>query len=282
MLRRILICLLIATSFFSSAFAIETPSTLRIGTTPVFLDDHRAFLEEWRRYLEQRLERPIVFVQRGSYREIADMVVNGKLDFAWVCGYPYVRYQLNMSLVAVPIFKGKPLYRSYVIVPRTDTTTKSLLDLKGKIYAFSDPLSNSGWLAPQAELKRAGLDSGTFFRKTFYTWAHRKVVEAVADGLAQGGSVDGYVWETLNMLHPDLTARTRVVQKSAEYGFPPIVARQNISPQTLDAMRTILIRMNQDAAGQDLLKRLNLDGFEAGSNALYEGIERNMRLVGTN
>lgn len=280
MLLRTLFYFLLAVSTIPSTLANETLPTLRIGTTPVFLDDHRAFLEAWRGYLEQRLKRSVIFVQRGSYREIADMVVNGKLDFAWVCGYPYVRYRTGMRLVAVPVFKGKPLYQSYVIVPRTDTTTKSLLDLKGKIYAFSDPLSNSGWLAPQAELRQAGIDSGVFFRKTFFTWAHRKVVEAVADGLAQGGSVDGYVWETLNVLRPDLTARTRVVQKSAEYGFPPIVARHNISPQALDAMRTVLIRMNRDAAGQDLLKRLNLDGFEAGSDALYEDIARNMRLVG--
>lgn len=278
MLLRALFCLLLAISSVSSTLANEPP--LRIGTTPVFLDDHRAFLEVWRGYLEKRLNRPVVFVQRGSYGEIADMVVNGKLDFAWVCGYPYVRYKAGMRLVAVPVFNGKPFYQSYVIVPRTDTTTKNLLELKAKIYAFSDPLSNSGWLAPQAELKRAGVDSTTFFRKTFFTWAHRKVVEAVADGLAQGGSVDGYVWETLNILHPDLTARTRVIQKSAEYGFPPIVARQGISRQALDAMRTVLLHMHQDAAGQDLLKRLNLDGFEAGSDALYDGITRNMRLVG--
>lgn len=280
MLLRALFCFLLAIATIPSTLANETLPALRIGTTPVFLDDHRAFLEAWRGYLEKRLQRSVVFVQRGSYREISDMVVNGKLDFAWVCGYPYVRYKAGMRLVAVPVFKGKPLYQSYVIVPRADTTTKSLLALEGKIYAFSDPLSNSGWLAPQAELKQAGVDPTTFFRKTFFTWAHRKVVEAVADGLAQGGSVDGYVWETLNVLHPQLTARTRVVQKSAEYGFPPIVARQSISPQALDAMRTVLIRMNRDAAGQDLLKRLNLDGFEAGSDALYEDIARNMRLVG--
>ena len=91
MLLRTLFCFLLVTSIIPSAFGVETPQTVRIGTTPVFLDDHRAFLEEWRSYLEQRLERPVVFVQRGSYREISDMVVNGKLDFAWVCGYPYVR-----------------------------------------------------------------------------------------------------------------------------------------------------------------------------------------------
>ena len=250
-----------------------------IGTTPVFLDDQTAFLNDWKRYLEHRLQRPVAFVQRATYREIAELLLNGKLDFAWVCGYPYVRYQANLRLVAVPLFHGKPLYQSYVIVPAGDTHTKRLQDLRGKVYAFSDPLSNSGWLVPQAELRREGLEPSTFFRKTFYTWAHRKVVEAVAVGLTQGGSVDGYVWETLNLLHPELTAKTRIVEKSAEYGFPPIVARRTIPPADFEAMQTLLLAMNRDAIGQDLLRRLNLDGFEAGSKQLFEGIERNMRIV---
>ena len=43
---------------------------LRIGLTPVFLDDQVAFLNEWREYLATRLGRPVAFVQRGSYREV--------------------------------------------------------------------------------------------------------------------------------------------------------------------------------------------------------------------
>ena len=257
----------------------ERADAILIGTTPVFLDDQTAFLNDWKRYLEHRLKRPVVFVQRATYREIADLLLNEKLDFAWVCGYPYVRYQANLRLVAVPLFHGKPLYQSYVIVPATDTQTKRLQDLRGKVYAFSDPLSNSGWLVPQAELRSVGIEPATFFRKTFYTWAHRKVVEAVAVGLAQGGSVDGYVWETLNLLHPELTAKTRIVQKSAEYGFPPIVARQTIPSADFEAMQSLLLTMNGDAAGQGLLRRLNLDGFEAGNKQLFEGIARNMRIV---
>ena len=252
---------------------------LLIGTTPVFLDDQTAFLNDWKRYLEARLQRPVQFVQRASYREIAELLLNDKLDFAWVCGYPYVRYQPSMRLVAVPIFEGKPLYRSYVIVPARDTHTKSLMDLRNKVYAYSDPLSNSGWLVPQAELRGAGIEPSTFFRRTFYTWAHRKVVEAVGAGLAQGGSVDGYVWETLRRLHPELTAKTRIVEKSPEYGFPPIVARRDIAGSELRQMQSLLIAMHRDAAGRELLQRLNLTGFEAGSPQLFDSIARNMQLL---
>ena len=74
---------------------------------------------------------------------------------------------------------------------------------------------------PNSQLFRLGKDAATFFRKSFFTWGHRRVVDAVAVGLAQGGSVDGYVWDTLKIHHPEVTEQTRVAHRSAKYGFPP-------------------------------------------------------------
>jgi phosphonate transport system substrate-binding protein len=201
-------------------------SPLLFGTTPVILDEQAEFLERWRIYLETQLRRPVRFVKRGSYREILVMLSGGKLDCAWLCGYPYVRMKDQLELVAVPLYSGRPLYRSYLIVPTLDHATRSILDLRGKVFAFSDPDSNSGWLVPQVELKRAGVDASRFFKKSIYTWGHRKVIEAVAAGLTQGGAVDGYIWDSLSRLHPELTVATRVAWRSPEYGFPPIVARR--------------------------------------------------------
>jgi phosphonate transport system substrate-binding protein len=218
------------------------------------------------------LGRPVQFYKRGTYREISEMVRQGKLDFAWTCGLPYVRNRDFMSLLAVPVYNGRPLYQSYLIVPVTDTTTQSLYDLRGKVFAFSDPDSNSGFLYPTYTLARRGESAGTFFRKTFFTWAHRKVVEAVASGLAQGGAVDGYVWDTLRLYQPDLISRTRVVEKSPEFGHTPVVARTSVSRADSRAMQRVLVEMASDAEGRDLLKRLNLDGFTAGNERLFDGI----------
>lgn len=252
---------------------------LLIGTTPVFLDDEVSFLREWQAYLVQQLHRSVTFVHRGTYREISELVLTEKIDAAWVCGFPYMRYRDRMRLLAVPTYQGKPLYRSYVIVPSTDTRTASILDLRGKIYAFSDPDSNSGWLVPQAELERGGNDRATFFRKSFFTYAHRRVVDAVAAGVAQGGSVDGYVWDTLQVLHPELTQRTRVANKSPEFGFPPFVTRANLPEAEFRQLQDVLVRMQSEQAGLVLLHKLNLDGFQPGSEQLFAGIAANMQLL---
>lgn len=252
---------------------------LSIGTTPVFLDDDVAFLRDWQAYLQRELGRPVAFVQRRSYREVSELLLAEKLDTAWICGFPYVRYRDRMRLLAVPTYEGEPLYRSYVIVPSSDQTTQSIADLGGKIYAFSDPDSNSGWLVPNSQLFRLGKDAATFFRKSFFTWGHRRVVDAVAVGLAQGGSVDGYVWDTLKIHHPEITDQTRVAHRSVKYGFPPFVTRSHLPADDFKQLQEVLVAMRTAAAGQGLLHKLNLEGFQVAPESVFAGIAENMRML---
>ena len=184
-----------------------------------------------------------------------------------------------MKLAAVPLFRGKPLYQSYLIVPVKDRTARSLADLRGTVFAYSDPDSNSGYLYPQYLLLQGGEKPASFFRRSFFTWGHRKVVESVAAGLAQAGAVDGYVWETLSLTHPDLTSQTRVIQRSPVFGFPPVVARADLPEAGIEALRGVLLAMPADAAGMALLRRLNLDGFAAADPGLFDGIAGMMRVV---
>jgi phosphonate transport system substrate-binding protein len=256
-----------------------TGQPLSIGTTPVFLDDDVAFLRDWQTYLQRELGRPVVFVQRRSYREVSELLLAEKLDAAWICGFPYVRYRDRMRLLAVPTYEGEPLYRSYVIVPSSDQQTNSIADLGAKIYAFSDPDSNSGWLVPNSQLFKLGKDPVSFFRKSFYTWGHRRVVDAVAVGLAQGGSVDGYVWDTLNIHHPELTQQTRVAHRSVKYGFPPFVTRAQLPAADFKQLQDVLVAMKGNQAGKGLLAKLNLDGFQVASESVFAGIGENMRLL---
>lgn len=253
---------------------------VRIGMTPVFLDDQVSFLSAWRDYLAEAVGRPIEFVQRGSYREIVELLRQDKLHFAWLCGYPYVRERQWMRLLAVPLYQGQPLYRSYLIVPASDSLTTTIADLRDRVFAFSDPDSNSGYLYPYYSLSRAHTSPARFFRRTFYTYAHKKVVEAVALEVAHGGAVDGYVWDTLAHIHPELTSRTRIADRSPPFGFPPFVAGPAAAVALHRRMQEILLAMHEDEAGVPFLRKLNLDRFTVGTPGLYADIEAMLRAVG--
>ena len=250
---------------------------VRIGLTPVFLDDQVSLLRRWRGYLEAHLERPVRFVQRTTYAEISDLLTRGGVDAAWICGAPYLRQRAVVDLLAVPVFRGEPRYRSYLIVPADDTRTGGWADLRGKVFAYSDPDSNSGALYPKTAMRRRGLDPDRLFRASFFAWGHRNVVEAVASGLAGAGAVDGYVWETLQRFEPGLTAQTRVVARSPEFGFPPLVIRDGVPASTRDGLRRVLTGMDGDDRGRALLEGLNLDAFTTAPAGLYEGIDAMLR-----
>ncbi|MBA3595944.1 MAG: PhnD/SsuA/transferrin family substrate-binding protein [Methylibium sp.] len=251
---------------------VGASSVLRFGTTPVFLDDQTGFLARWAGYLSTVAGMRVEFVSRRSYRDIMGLLRSQELEAAWICGYPWVMNKAQLRGLSVPLYRGEPLYQSYLIVPATDADTASVLDLRGKVFAYSDPDSNSGYLVPRTTLMKAGVDPDRHFARSFYTWGHRNVVSAVAAGLAQAGAVDGYVWDTLQRVAPALVAKTRVAWRSEFYGFPPLAVRASLDPEIERRLQGALLGMADDPNGKGLLSELNLSGFGRFEPALFESI----------
>lgn len=133
------------------------PDVLRVGITAVLVEKHLELNRQFVAYVGEKLGSPAILVQRRTYKQISDLFERGELDVSFICGLPYVidheRFGLEL-LVAPEVYEG-PIYFSYVIVP-ADSPVQSFEELRGRRYAFSDPLSNSGWLVPVHDLARMG------------------------------------------------------------------------------------------------------------------------------
>lgn len=255
-----------------NALADGAPGQLRIGLTAVILADQAAFLARWSAYLGQALGRPVRFVARESYQSILELLFAEQLDAAWICGYPFVLNEARLRLVAVPLYQGAPFYQSYLIGSRRKASAlHGWVDLKGRVFAYSDPLSNSGWLVAQQQLAIAGL-AATDLKRAFFAHGHRNVAEAVGAGLADAGSIDGYVWETMRAQAIPVVAQTEVLWKSELHGFPPLVTLANGRAQGMAPLQRALLGMSADPRGRDLLAALNLGGFTVGDSKLYDSI----------
>lgn len=273
--------LLKATLAISILGHVEASATglLKFGLTPVFLNNDIELLARFRSYLSRQTGREVQLVQRRTYEEITTLLLSGQLTAAWICGYPLVQYREELSLVAVPLWEKQPLYSAYLIVPK-GRTAAGIDDLRGDLHAFSDPNSNSGYLVTAALLAEKELRPESFFRDVIFTYGHRNVVRAVASGLAQSGSVDGYVWEVMASLQPDLTGRTAVIRKSELLGFPPVASlASQAAASDVQLIRKALLAMSEDAEGREVLSLLRLDGFAEEPNTLYDSIAEKMRLV---
>jgi phosphonate transport system substrate-binding protein len=127
-------------------------------------------------------------------------------------------------------------------------------------------------------MARAGIDHRKL-RRTFFTYGHRNVADAVAAGLADAGAIDGYVWETMKTQGIEAVDQTRITWKSEPFGFPPIVTLKNTNHPATPALRRALSNMRLNAKGQELLKALNLSGFTTGEPSLFESIRKLSRSI---
>lgn len=254
----------------------QSDAPFRFALTPVFLDNDAAVISALRTALSEAMGREIELVQRRTYQEITGALLDGSVDAAWTCGYPYLQHRDQLSLLGVPVWRGAPLYQSYLIVAADDAAT-GLADLQGGAHAFSDPDSNSGYLVTASDLARIGATQEEFFSRSIFTYGHRNVVRAVAGGLTRSGSVDGYVWEVLNSVEPGLTARTRVISRSEDLGFPPFVARSDRLEETdVRSCRTALQGLDKADEGQEVLRLLFLDAVVPADPTLFDRIAARM------
>lgn len=275
--RRGFLCLTGAA--IASPALVRAAEPIRLGLTPVFLDNDAEVIARLREAIGAGTGRAIDLVQRRTYQEVTGLLLEGGVEAAWLCGYPFLQHEAALSLLGVPVWRGAPLYRSYLIVG-SDDTAKGLSDLEGGTHAFSDPDSNSGWLVTASDLARMGQRPETFFQRTLFAYGHRNVVRAVAGGLTRSGSVDGYVWEALAKVEPDLTQRTKVIAQSEELGFPPFVARrERMEDEDILALRSTLLALATTTSGNDALELLQLDGIVPGDLALFDGIRQRMQDV---
>lgn len=262
-----------------AAAGLAAGATIRFGLTPVFLTSDLELLDRLEVYLRRATGAPVALITRRTYQEITALLVAGELDAAWICGFPFVAHREALQLVAVPLWRGRPLYQSYLIVD-SDRAATNLADLRGDIHAFSDPDSNSGFLQTRAALAEAGERPDTFFSRTLFTYGHRNVIRAVSSGLAASGSVDGYVYEVVAELEPGLTEGTRVLSASDWLGFPPIAApRQPVDRRRLAALTAALLAMADDPDGRAVLAMLRLDGFASEPASLFDTIAAKAALV---
>ena len=229
-------------------------------------------------YIGGNLERNVQFIQRKTYGEINELLGKGQIDLAFICSGPYVtgKAKYGFELLATPEVQKSHFYQSYLIVNKS-SHFKQMNDLRGQVFAFTDPDSNTGKLVPTYWLSQMGERPETFFSKTIYTYSHDNSILAVAKSLVDGAAIDSLIWEYYHRKNPIFTSKTRIIRKSEPYGIPPIVASRFLAPDLKDRIRRVLLAMHNDPRGQEILEELMIDRFTSTQDAWYNSI-RNIKL----
>jgi phosphonate transport system substrate-binding protein len=250
-----------------------SPDRLRLGTYLVSNGTTLALYELVTEEIGRRLGVPTELVVESSYESCE----KDQNEVCFVCSLPYVTFERQGLDLAVPVaapvlqgdrYGGRPIYFSDVIVHR-DSPFLSFLDLRGRSWAYNEPLSWSGYGITRYLLVTLGETNG-FFREVVEAGFHRQAIRMVAQGQVDGSAIDSQVLSIELRDHPDLAEQVRVVGALGPSTIQPVAVSRRVPPDVQEAIRDVLVTMAEDSAVRQRLSVALVERFvsvDAGSYA---------------
>ena len=258
----------------------DSTPPLRIAFASVMSPrETRQAYEQLVQYIAQKDGRPAVLLQRRTYEELNTLMANGGADIAFFSTGAYSAYQgkTPIELLAMVQTKGTIFYNTYVIVA-ADSPITDFSQLKGKVFAFTDPISYSGKLAIDFLLMDQHTTAEAFFAQSFYTYTHDKSLWAVANHLADAASLDSQIYDHVITANPQLKDKVRIIAVLPATPTGPVVMRSSLSNTEKDTLRQIFYTMDEEASIQDALQQAVIDKFVPPDPRLYDALRQKYAL----
>lgn len=222
-------------------------------------------------YLGVALARPVELVQRRTYAEINTLIAEQSVELAFVCTSAYLEGAAAqaMELLVAPEIDGQSVYSSQLIVP-ANSAAQTLSDLRGKTFAFTDPMSLTGRVYPTSLVRQMGQEPEQFFGDLFFTYSHDRAIDAVAAGVADAAAVDSVVLRYAFARDPNLQRKIRVIHTSPPFAMPPVVVPAALPAREKMRLRQILLDMSSSREGQRVLDHLGIDRFVMIADSAYD------------
>lgn len=190
-----LIAALVATTALTTAVAAQEIEEFRIGILGgENAQDRMTSNECYRAMAEELLGVPVKVFTPADYDGVIQGLLGGSIDMAWLGASAYAKAWLTDPEAIEPIMVKTNVDGSYgyhsIGFARADSGITSLEDMEGKVFAFGDPNSTSGYLIPSIEIPEttgASMESGDYFGEVQFVGGHEQTIVAVANGDIDAG-----------------------------------------------------------------------------------------------
>ena len=222
-----------------------------------------------------------------SYAAEIESVCAGQTDIATIA--PLQMTLLLEKQCGTPILsalrkddKGQlsTTYQSQIIV-RSDSGINDINGLKGKQFAFTDPISTSGYLFPTLLVKeKTKEDPKTFFSKTIFAGGHDKAVLAVYNGQVDGAAsfIDA---RTLKGMPADIMTKTKRIETAGPIPNDGIAVRKGFPADLQAQIAKALIDYCASDSGLKVCKDLfSWDGLQTVAANFYDPVKDAAKLAG--
>ncbi|MCY4397492.1 MAG: PhnD/SsuA/transferrin family substrate-binding protein [Rhodospirillaceae bacterium] len=217
-----------------------------------------------------------VSAQSGIALDIIDHAPPAPLEALWrrpdagcvfMCGWPFALAERQPRIVCAPVpklprYSGSPVCVTDFVV-RADSGFATLEDTFGGRLAWTVENSHSGYNAVRHHLlPYRTRERPRLYRETVGPLiTPRAIVEAVADGRADVGPVDGWYLDILRHNDPEAVAGLRIVATTAPAPIPPLVAHPDLPEPDLMQLRQAFLDIPHDRSLSPVLETLLIRRF---------------------
>lgn len=164
----------------------DQPARFRLGYVPIAgvkpADDSFQPLSQ---YLSREMGLSVQLVPRGNYLALIQGLKNQSLEAALLGPNAYVEAAAVVEIEPAAMEVYYPGYRGYqsIIISRAGSEVRRVEDGRGKVLAFTDPDSTSGFLVPMLHFVRdLGVAPASFAGRVVFAGSHGAVVKGVHEG----------------------------------------------------------------------------------------------------
>jgi phosphonate transport system substrate-binding protein len=275
-MRKLKVSYAIATFLFGIVLGLpalgQTPSrvetkTLTLGIVSQIhqkeIEEHfRDFVGYVAKKLSSAIEGRIIIAPAPP--ELAALLADKKVDFYMESPYPtYVINDVHgAGKLLLRRWKGGMAEYRALIFTKRNSATRHLDELRGKIIAFEDPGSTSGYFLPKFFLSRRGLKLSEKTRTEpnvspgevgyIFAYSQEALVDLVLENQVAAGafSDDDYA-----ALDEKKKSEIAVLAETDRLPRHLLSVRKDLAPALAKRLEEILLSMNEDPEGRSILER---------------------------
>jgi phosphonate transport system substrate-binding protein len=218
-----------------------------------------------------------------SYAAVTEGMTSNNVDIGWVGPLDYViAHQINgAEAVTKSVRGGLPSYKAFIIV-NVKSNINSIADLKGKKFAFGDPLSASSNLWPRYIMKKNGLNPDSDLTGVNIS-NQTQISVNVCQGTVDAGAIydDARKNAGAETSCPGILTKTKVlVTTDPPLPGDPQMIRHNLNSAQKQKLKDAMIAMGSDPTIQPALKALyTIDSLVPAQDSDYDPIRDIVRQV---
>lgn len=154
-----------------------------------------------------------------------------------------------------------------IILTRSDSSVKTILDLRGRTISYPAPTAVAAAMLPQYFLQQHGVSLNS--TKVVYVGSMESAIESVLSGRSDAAAVWPDPWQKYILAHPTDAKQLAVRWVTPSLVNNGLVVRRSLPPEIARGVLAHLRQLPTTSEGHALLKHLEISRFDPANNTTY-------------